>query len=49
MFSPTQRVGADADHGLRQGRATRVPMLSLDNAFSDEDLQGFFDRLRARA
>ena len=34
--SPARRRGAG--RGLRQGRATRVPMLSLGNAFADEDV-----------
>lgn len=45
--SPSQRVaGAPAD-----GFATvrhEVPMLSLDNAFSDEDLADFYKRLQSR-
>src|SRR5579872_4164271 len=42
--SPTQRVGADAVtefHPLRH----LVPMLSLDNAFSPEDLRSWEDRI----
>jgi DNA ligase (NAD+) len=43
--SPTQRVGADAVtefHPLRH----LVPMLSLDNAFSPDDLRTWEDRIR---
>src|SRR5476649_1277960 len=45
MFSPTQRVAPTPTTTFTKVRHTR-PMLSLDNAFSDEELQGFFDRLR---
>ncbi len=45
MFSPTQRVAPTPTTAFAKVRHTR-PMLSLDNAFSDEELQGFFDRLR---
>src|SRR6478609_5662920 len=43
--SPTQQVAplpTTAFAKVRHGR----PMLSLDNAFTDEELQGFLDRLR---
>jgi DNA ligase (NAD+) len=45
--SPTQRVGAApvAAFGVVQHK---VPMLSLDNAFTDEDLQDFDRRVRER-
>jgi DNA ligase (NAD+) len=45
--SPTQRVGATpvAAFGVVQHK---VPMLSLDNAFTDEDLQDFDRRVRER-
>jgi len=45
MFSPTQRVAPTPTTAFAKVRHTR-PMLSLDNAFSDEELQGFFDRVR---
>ena len=44
-LSPTQQVApmpSTAFAKVRHGR----PMLSLDNAFSDEEFQGFLDRLR---
>ena len=45
--SPSQRVGAApaAEFGEVHHR---VPMLSLDNAFSEEDLQGFDRRVREK-
>ena len=43
--APSQQVGAaPATASPRSG--TRVPMLSLDNAFAEEDLAGFVDRVR---
>jgi DNA ligase (NAD+) len=45
LLSPTQQVAplpTTAFAKVRHGR----PMLSLDNAFTDEELQGFLDRLR---
>ena len=45
MFSPTQRVAPTPTTAFAKVRHAR-PMLSLDNAFTDEELQGFFDRLR---
>lgn len=42
--SPTQRVGEKPDSGF-QTIAHTVPMLSLDNAFSDEQLEEFEQRL----
>ncbi|WP_294948107.1 NAD-dependent DNA ligase LigA [Sulfurivirga sp.] len=42
--SPTQRVGGVPAEGFRKVRH-RVPMLSLDNAFSDEELADFERRI----
>jgi DNA ligase (NAD+) len=43
--SPTQRVGSTPSEGFAPV-AHRVPMLSLANAFDDEDVQGFDRRCR---
>ena len=43
--SPTQRVGAAPSEGFAPV-AHRVPMLSLANAFDEEDVQGFDRRVR---
>jgi DNA ligase (NAD+) len=43
--SPTQAVGA-APSGLFQEVRHRVPMMSLDNAFSEDDLRAWSERLR---
>jgi DNA ligase (NAD+) len=43
--SPTRRVGAQPARGFAKVRHA-VPMLSLDNAFSDEDVADFVDRIR---
>src|SRR5499427_687484 len=43
--SPSRRVGAAPSRGFAKVRH-RVPMLSLDNAFSEEDVRGFVDRIR---
>ena len=43
--SPTQRVGAKPAEGFAEVRH-RVPMLSLNNAFDDEDVAGFDRRVR---
>ncbi|UQB41332.1 NAD-dependent DNA ligase LigA [Thiomicrospira microaerophila] len=45
--SPTQRVGGKVKSGFQEVRHT-VPMLSLDNAFSDEELAEFNQRVAAR-
>ncbi|WP_439530712.1 NAD-dependent DNA ligase LigA [Pannonibacter sp.] len=43
--SPSQRVGAGVADGF--GKVTHpVPMLSLDNAFTDEDVRDFVGRVR---
>ncbi|WP_144011204.1 NAD-dependent DNA ligase LigA [Marinomonas posidonica] len=42
--SPTQRVGEKPDNGFANVAHT-VPMLSLDNAFDDESLQDFDQRV----
>ena len=42
--SPTQRVGA-APSSLFAPVTHRVPMMSLDNAFSDDELQAWGDRI----
>src|SRR5918995_4510852 len=43
--SPTQQVAPTPTTTFAKVRHGR-PMLSLDNAFTDEELQGFLDRLR---
>lgn len=43
--SPTNRVGAPAAAGFRKVRHA-LPMLSLDNAFADEDVHDFVARIR---
>ena len=45
--SPTQRVGAKPLAGFRQIRH-EMPMLSLDNAFSDEEFYAFVKRIEDR-
>jgi len=45
--SPTQRVGATPTDEFAEVRQ-RIPMLSLDNAFSDDDLRNFDRRVRER-
>jgi DNA ligase (NAD+) len=45
IFSPTQRVAPTPTTAFAKVRHVK-PMLSLDNAFSDDELQGFFDRVR---
>ena len=48
-WSPTQRVGSDADLGLPQGRARSVPMLSLDNTYDEARADRVPRARRARA
>jgi DNA ligase (NAD+) len=43
--SPSRRVGAAPARGFAKVRHA-VPMLSLDNAFSDEDVEDFVGRIR---
>ncbi|MBU6235520.1 MAG: NAD-dependent DNA ligase LigA, partial [Alphaproteobacteria bacterium] len=43
--SPTRKVGAKAASGFKKVRH-RVPMLSLGNVFSDEDVDDFYARVR---
>jgi DNA ligase (NAD+) len=45
LFSPTQRVGA-APSGKFGEITHAVPMLSLGNAFNDEDVEDFVARIR---
>ncbi|OOF50018.1 DNA ligase (NAD(+)) LigA [Rodentibacter genomosp. 1] len=45
--SPTQRVGAKPLSGFSQIRH-EIPMLSLDNAFSDEEFNAFVKRIEDR-
>ncbi len=45
--SPTQRVGAEPVSGFETVRHLQ-PMLSLDNAFSDDDLDAFLERVASR-
>lgn len=46
--SPSQRVGGVALDAFEQVQH-QVPMLSLDNAFDDDELDGFYSRLISRA
>ncbi|MGQ0526484.1 MAG: NAD-dependent DNA ligase LigA [Alphaproteobacteria bacterium] len=43
--SPTQKVGAAPSKGFKKMRHA-VPMLSLSNAFNEEDVADFLDRIR---
>lgn len=43
--SPTERIGAEAGDGFAKARHG-APMLSLDNAFTDEDVVDFAARIR---
>src|SRR6202011_5279456 len=45
MFSPTQQVAPTPTTAFAKVTHRR-PMLSLDNAFTEEELQGFIDRVR---
>lgn len=45
--SPSQSVGAAPSKGFSQIQH-RMPMLSLDNAFNDEEIEAFLDRLCSR-
>nr|VVV04796.1 DNA ligase [Aliivibrio wodanis] len=45
--SPSQRVGGEALDGFTQVQH-EIPMLSLDNAFSDEELESFEKRMNDR-
>lgn len=45
--SPTQRVAGQAESSFKSV-AHRLPMLSLDNAFNDEDMASFVKRLQDR-
>ncbi|WP_432697768.1 NAD-dependent DNA ligase LigA [Marinobacterium sp. YM272] len=45
--SPTQRVGAKPEGGFAEVQH-ELPMLSLDNAFSEEELRGFVRRIGDR-
>ena len=45
--SPTQRVGAEPLGSFSQIQH-RMPMLSLDNVFSEEELQAFYKRIQDR-
>src|SRR5437660_5430285 len=45
MLSPTQRVAPTPTTAFTKVRHVK-PMLSLENAFTDEEVQGFFDRVR---
>lgn len=44
--SPTQRVGAKPQDGFAEV-THEIPMLSLDNAFSNDDLDGFLRRMES--
>src|SRR5215831_6185357 len=45
LLSPTQQVAPTPTTAFTKVRHLK-PMLSLDNAFTDEELQAFFDRVR---
>ena len=44
LFSPTQKVSGKASEKFAKVRHKR-PMLSLDNAFSIEDMKSFFEKI----
>ena len=48
MDSPSQRVGGQPLDGFSQV-SHEIPMLSLDNAFDDSDLDSFYKRMSDRA
>src|SRR5688572_11677547 len=43
--SPTQRVGGDVQTELKSVRHA-VPMMSIDNTYSEEEIRAFDERLR---
>ena len=43
--SPTQTVGISPSKGFKKVKHA-VPMLSLSNVFSEEDVEGFLDKIR---
>ena len=43
--SPTQKVGAKPSKGFKKVKHA-LPMLSLSNVFSEDDVQGFLDKIR---
>jgi len=43
--SPTQKVGVAPSKGFKKVKHA-VPMLSLSNVFSEEDVEGFLDKIR---
>lgn len=43
--SPTQKVGAAPARGFKKVKH-KIPMLSLDNAFTDDDVREFVERVR---
>jgi DNA ligase (NAD+) len=45
LDSPTQRVGGDVQTELKSVRHA-VPMMSIDNTYSEEDLRAFDERVR---
>ena len=45
--SPTQRVGSAPSNDFKQVQH-RIPMLSLDNVFSTDELRAFYSRLKER-
>ncbi len=45
--SPTQRIGAKPEHGFHEVKH-RIPMLSLENGFDDQEIYDFNDRISNR-